>query len=63
MKLKVGWLIDVLCALVAYVLARWIHQTNEGVFANLHWELLTFALIFVMLEALIRGRKLAQRGK
>ena len=64
MRRKVGsWLIDVICGFAAYVTARWIWGRNAGVFENLHLELLTFAIVYLLLQALIRGRKLARKGK
>ncbi|MFV1959791.1 MAG: hypothetical protein ACC662_10310 [Planctomycetota bacterium] len=55
-------LIDVLCGFVAYVGARLIWSTQD-VFANLPWELLTFALIYLLLQAIIRGWRLARAGR
>lgn len=63
-KSKIGsYLIDVACGAIAYVAARWIWGDNTGVFHNIHWELLTFGLIYLLLQALLRGRKLAEKGK
>jgi hypothetical protein len=64
MKLeKIGSrLVDVFCGLVAYVFARLIWQPHE-VFANLYKELLTFAAVYLLLQAIVRGRKLARAGK
>lgn len=55
-------LIDVTSGLVAYVGARFIWSRKE-VFENLVWELLTFAVIYLLLQAILRGWKLAQAGK
>lgn len=55
-------LIDVLCGFAAYVGARFIWHTQD-VFANLPWELLTFAAIYLLLQAIVRGRRLAKAGK
>ena len=64
MKGKIlSWSIDVGCGVAAYVAARWIWGQNSGVFENLHFELLTFGLIYLLLQALVRGRKLAEKGK
>ena len=54
--------IDVFSGLVAYVGARLIWEGQE-VFANLAWELLTFAAIYLLVQAILRGWKLAQAGK
>lgn len=60
---KLGsWLIDVLCGSLAYIGARLIWSGQE-VFQNLLWELLTFAVIYVVLQAIVRGRKLARAGR
>ena len=65
MKGKLGsWLIDVACGCAAYVAARWIWSENEAsTFHSLHWELLTFGLIYLLLQAVLRGRRLAEKGK
>ena len=55
-------LIDVFCGFLAYVAARLVWGTQD-VFANLHWELLTFAAVYLVLQAIVRGRKLARAGK
>ncbi len=62
MKFK-STLIDITCALVAYVGARWIFSGEAGVFDRLLPELGTFAGIFLLLQLLIRGRKWAKKGK
>ena len=60
---KVGSrLIDVFCGFAAYVVARLIWGTQE-VFANLLWELLTFAVVYLVLQAIVRGWKLAREGR
>jgi hypothetical protein len=58
----VSWLLDLLCALLAYMGARWIWR-DSPLFSQLHFELLTFAALYVLLEALVRGRRLARQGK
>jgi hypothetical protein len=55
-------LIDVLCGALAYVGARLIWSSRE-VFSNLVWELLTFGAIYLVLQAIVRGRRLAREGK
>ena len=61
MKIK-SFLLDVISALVAYVVARWTFS-KAGAFENLHWELLTFAAVILLLQVLVRGRRLAKKGK
>ena len=36
---------------------------QPNAFEKLHWELMTFAVFYLILQALIRGRKLAKLGK
>ena len=55
-------LIDVFCGFAAYVGSRLIWG-GRGVFECIHWELLTFAVIFLLLQAIIRGRHLAREGR
>lgn len=55
-------LIDVFCGFLAYVVARLVWG-SQAVFANLHWELLTFAAVYLVLQAIVRGRRLARAGK
>ena len=55
-------LVDVICGLLAYVGARFI-WSRKDVFENLAWELLTFAAIYLLLQAIFRGWKLARAGK
>lgn len=55
-------LIDVICGLLAYVGARLIYSEKD-VFDYLLWELVTFAAIYLLLQAIFRGWKLAQAGK
>jgi hypothetical protein len=57
-----SWLLDVVCGLVAYVGSRWIWGGHH-VFEKLHLELLTFVLIYLVLQALVRGRSLARKGR
>jgi hypothetical protein len=58
-----SWIIDVFCGFVAYVGARWIYGPKEGAFSKLHWELLTFAALWLILQVLVRGRRLARQGR
>jgi hypothetical protein len=55
-------LIDVFCGFLAYVAARLVWGTRED-FANIHLELLTFAVVYLLLQAIVRGRKLARLGR
>lgn len=55
-------LVDVLCGLLAYIGARLI-WSSRSVFADLHWELLTFVALYLLLQAAIRGRHLVRAGK
>ena len=55
-------LVDVCCGFLAYVGARLIWSSQE-VFTNLVWELLTFAAIYLVLQAIVRGRRLARAGR
>jgi len=57
------WLINVSCGLLAYTGSRFIWQESESVLGKLHLELLTFAILYLLLQVLIRGRKLAKKGK
>ena len=54
--------IDLVCGCAAYVGARLIYGTREP-WERLHWELLTYAAIFFLLQAVIRGRRLVRQGK
>jgi hypothetical protein len=58
-----SWLINVICGLLAYVGSRLIWAEKDSPFADLHWELMTFAVFYLILQALIRGRKMARLGK
>ena len=58
-----SWLINVLCGLLAYTGSRLIWAESESVFANLPMELLTFAILYLLMQLLIRGRSLAKKGK
>ena len=58
-----AWFRDVLCGFAAYVGARWIWGPAEGAFTKLHLELLTFALLWLLLQILVRGWRLAKQGK
>ena len=58
-----SWLINVICGLLAYTGSRLIWREAESVFEKLPLELLTFAILYLLLQLLIRGRKLAKKGK
>ncbi len=58
-----SWLINVVCGLLAYTGSRFIWAEKDTGFTKLPWELLTFAALYLLLQALIRGRKLAKLGK
>jgi hypothetical protein len=58
-----SFLIDVVSGALAYVLARWIFSGEAGVFDRLHWELLTFGVLYGLFQLLIRGWRLARKGK
>jgi len=55
-------LVDVGCGFVAYVGARLI-WSGQPVLKNLLLELVTFAVIFLLLQAMVRGRRLAKIGR
>jgi hypothetical protein len=55
-------LVDVVCGFLAYVGARLAWGRREGL-DHLHLELLTFAAIYLLLQATIRGWKLARAGR
>ncbi len=55
-------LIDVSCGFLAYVAARLI-WASQKVFSNLLWELLTFAVVYLLLQAIVRGWRLAREGR
>lgn len=55
-------LIDVFCGFLAYVVARLVWGKREDL-SNLHLELLTFAAVYLVLQAIVRGRKLARAGR
>jgi hypothetical protein len=64
-----GWLakfgsrlVDVSCGFAAYIGARLIWG-GKSVTESLLWELLTFAVIYLLLQAIVRGRKLAREGR
>jgi hypothetical protein len=64
MRRKVGSIVaDTVCAFLAYVAARWIWITKSDLFRNLHWELLTFAGIYLLLRLILKGWRLAREGK
>ena len=64
MKVSVGsWLINTICGLLAYAGSRLIWKDSESVFGNLPKELLTFAVLYLLMQVLIRGRSLARKGK
>ncbi len=58
-----SWLINVLCGLAAYTGSRFIWAEKDTGITRLHWELFTFAALYLLLQALIRGRELAKKGK
>ena len=58
-----SWLINVTCGLLAYTGSRFIWAEKDTGITKLPWELVTFALLYLLLQALIRGRKLARLGK
>ena len=58
-----SWLINVACGLLAYTGSRLIWQDSESVLGNLAFELLTFAILYGLMQVLIRGRHLARKGK
>ncbi len=58
-----SWLINVISGLLAYSGSRFIWAEKDTGIEKLHWELLTFAVFYLILQALIRGRKLAKKGK
>ena len=55
-------LVDVACGFLAYVGARLAWGRREGL-EQIHLELLTFAAIFLLLQAIVRGWKLAREGR
>lgn len=64
--MKIAWrsrLVDVLCASASYVLARAIWSENTGIWKNLALEVLTFLVLFGVLEGLLRGRKFIAKGR
>lgn len=54
--------INVICGLLAYSGSRFIWAKKDVGFEKLHWELLTFAAFYLLLQVLIRGRSLARKG-
>ena len=58
-----GWVRDVVCGFAAYTGARLIWGPPEGAFKNLPRELLTFAVLWVVLQLLLRGWALSRAGK
>jgi hypothetical protein len=59
----VSWLINVSCGLLAYTGSRLIWQDSDSVLGKLPFELLTFAILYGLMQVLIRGRQLAKKGK
>jgi hypothetical protein len=57
-----SWVVNALCGVVAYVVARWIWN-GKDVFQSLLWEVLTFLGVYILLQLLVRGRRLARKGK
>ncbi len=58
-----SWLINTLCGLLAYMGSRFIWAEKDTGITKLHWELVTFAVFYLLLQALIRGWRLAKKGK
>lgn len=58
-----SWLINVTCGLLAYTGSRFIWAEKDTGVTKLPWELVTFAILYLLLQTLIRGRKLARLGK
>lgn len=58
-----AWLRDVVCGFAAYTGARLIWGPTEGTFPNLPRELLTFAVLWIVFQLLIRGWRYARKGK
>ena len=56
-------LVNILCALLAYSVSRFLWGEADLVWRKLPQELLTFVILYVLLQVLIRGRKLAKKGK
>lgn len=54
---------DVVCGFAAYVVARWIWGPVDGAFTNLPMELATFAALYLLLQVLVRGWRLARKGR
>ena len=57
------WLINTLCGLLAYTGSRFIWAEKDTGITKLPWELLTFAVFYLLLQVLIRGWRLAKKGK
>lgn len=57
------WLVNVTCGLLAYTGSRFIWAEKDSGFTKLPFELLTFAAFYLILQVLIRGRKLAKKSK
>jgi presenilin-like A22 family membrane protease len=55
--------LSVLCALLAYTVSRLLFGEADKVWSKLPEELGTFVGIYVLLQMLFRGRKLARKGK
>ncbi len=58
-----AWVRDVVCGFAAYTGARLIWGPPEGAFKNLPRELLTFAVLWLVLQLLLRGWALSRAGK
>ena len=58
-----SWLINVTCGLLAYTGSRLIWKDSDSVLGNLPMELLTFGILYGLMQLLIRGRQLAKKGK
>jgi hypothetical protein len=54
---------DVVCGFGAYVGARLLWGPEKDVFRSLPKELLTFALLWILLQLLLRGSRYVRRSK
>ena len=54
--------LDVVLGFLAYVGARLTWGRRQGL-EQIHLELLTFAAIYLVLQAIVRGRRLMREGK
>ncbi|MDA1194227.1 MAG: hypothetical protein O2894_03510 [Planctomycetota bacterium] len=58
-----SWFTNVVCGLLAYTGSRFIWAEKDTGFTKLPWELLTFAALYLLLQLIVRGRRLARRGR